>query len=63
MGGSQASSLNGGSSGINLQQLQQTEQQALNDMMAISQNQIQFNDQMNQAKAVHQAANSFQLNA
>jgi hypothetical protein len=53
----------GGAGGVNLQQLQQTEQQALQDMLAISQNQIQFNTQMNQAKAVHQAANSFQLNA
>jgi len=52
-----------GSGGVDLSQLQQIEQQALQDMLAISQNQIQFNTQMNQAKAVHQAANSFQLNA
>ncbi len=53
----------GGSGGVDLSQLQQVEQQAIQDMLAISQNQIQFNTQMNQAKAVHQAANSFQLNA
>lgn len=53
----------GGAGGVDLSQLQQTEQQAIQDMLAISQNQIQFNTQMNQAKAVHQAANSFQLNA
>ena len=52
-----------GSGGVDLSQLQQIEQQAIQDMLAISQNQIQFNTQMNQAKAVHQAANSFQLNA
>jgi len=52
-----------GSGGVDLSQLQQIEQQATQDMLAISQNQIQFNTQMNQAKAVHQAANSFQLNA
>ncbi len=59
------SSLTGGSSsgGVDLSQLQQIEQQSLQDMMAISENQVQFNTQMNQAKAVHQAANSFQLNA
>jgi hypothetical protein len=60
------SSLTGGSSGaggVDLSQLQQVEQQATQDMLAISENQIQFNTQMNQAKAVHQAANSFQLNA
>ena len=60
--------LNGGGGGgqgggVDLSQLQQTEQQALADMNAITQNQIQFNTQMNQAKATHQAANSFQLNA
>jgi hypothetical protein len=58
--------LNGGANGgggVDLSQLQQTEQQALADMNAITQNQIQFNTQMNQAKATHQAANSFQLNA
>lgn len=53
----------GGGGGVDLSQLQGIEQQALQDMMAISANQIQFNTQMNQAKAVHQAANSFQLNA
>jgi hypothetical protein len=53
----------GGAGGVDLSQLQQTEQQGIQDMLAISQNQIQFNTQMNQAKAVHQAANSFQLNA
>jgi hypothetical protein len=53
----------GGGGGVDLGQLQQIEQQALQDMQAISENQIQFNTQMNQAKAVHQAANSFQLNA
>jgi hypothetical protein len=53
----------GAGGGVDLSQLQGIEQQALQDMLAISQNQIQFNTQMNQAKAVHQAANSFQLNA
>jgi len=53
----------GGGGGVDLSGLQQTEQQALADMNAITQNQIQFNTQMNQAKATHQAANSFQLNA
>ena len=59
------SSLTGGGSsgGVDLSQLQQVEQQGIQDMLAISENQIQFNTQMNQAKAVHQAANSFQLNA
>src|SRR5258708_32511138 len=52
-----------GGGGVDLSQLQGIEQKALQDMLAISQNQIQFNTQMNQAKAVHQAANSFQLNA
>jgi hypothetical protein len=63
------SSLNGASGngsssgGVDLSQLQSIEQQALSDMNAISENQIQFNTQMNQAKATNQAANSFQLNA
>jgi hypothetical protein len=52
-----------GSGGVDLSQLQQIEQQAIQDMNAITENQIQFNTQMNQAKATHQAANSFQLNA
>jgi len=53
----------GSSGGVDLTQLNQIEQQALQDMNAITENQIQFNTQMNQAKATHQAANSFQLNA
>ncbi len=53
----------GGGGGVDLSQLQQVEQQGIQDMLASSENQIQFNTQMNQAKAVHQAANSFQLNA
>ncbi len=57
------SSSSNSSSGVDLSQLQQIEQQALSDMNAISENQIQFNTQMNQAKATNQAANSFQLNA
>lgn len=52
-----------GVSGVDLSQLQQVEQQALQDMQAISTNQIQFNTDMNQAKSTHQAANSFQLNS
>ena len=51
------------SGGVDLSQLQQVEQQATQDVLAISKNQIEFNTQMNSAKAVHQAANSFQLNA
>ena len=57
------SSGSGGSGGVDLSQLNQIEQQAIQDMNAITENQIQFNTQMNQAKATHQAANSFQLNA
>jgi len=52
-----------GSGGVDLSQLQQIEQQAIADMNAITENQIQFNSKMNEAKATHQAANSFQLNA
>jgi hypothetical protein len=58
-----SSSSSSGSGGVDLSQLQQIEQQALADMNAVTENQIQFNTQMNQAKATHQAANSFQLNA
>ena len=63
MSGSTPSTPSSSSGGVDLSQLQAIEQQALADMQAISENQIQFNTQMNQAKAVHQAANSFQLQA
>ena len=58
-----ASGSGGSNGGVDLSQLNQIEQQAIQDMNAITENQIQFNTQMNQAKATHQAANSFQLNA
>jgi hypothetical protein len=57
------SSSSSSSGGVDLSQLQSIEQQALQDMNAVTENQIQFNTQMNEAKATHQAANSFQLNA
>jgi hypothetical protein len=58
----------GGATGVSsntqglLDQLQQAENQALTDMVAITKNQIQFNTQMNDAKAAHTAANSFNIN-
>jgi hypothetical protein len=49
----------GGSSQL-LSQLNQAESQALSDMIAIQQNQIVFNDHMNDAQTAKNVATSFQ---
>jgi hypothetical protein len=55
----------GGSSGTSglLQQLQSAEQQALQDMVAIEQNQIQFNQQMNDAQTAKNVAQGFAIHS
>jgi hypothetical protein len=55
----------GGSSSTSslLGQLQQAEQQALQDMVAIEQNQIQFNQQMNDAQTAKNVAQGFAIHS
>jgi hypothetical protein len=51
----------GGSGGIDLSQLNAAESQALNDMISIQINQIQFNEKMNDAQTAKQVSQQFAI--
>ena len=52
---------NGASGGVDLSQLNAAESQALNDMISIQVNQIQFNEKMNDAQTAKQVSQQFAI--
>jgi len=52
----------GGNAQVTDQQLQDTQNKSINDMMRMTQMQMEFNMQMNRAKAAHSAAQANTIN-